>query len=195
MRNFVTRAPIIGVMGSHAREYADRAEAVGRLIARSGAHLLTGGGRGVMAAAARGFAKTPVRRGLSIGVLPSASGDPRQGTPPGYLNQWIEIAIVTHLPHRSAQGISIRSRNHINILSSNGVIVLPGGPGTRSEARLACHYGVPALAFLTHGEEMPGLDALMPIARHIDEAAAFITCIAAGGGRPQENVAREAARR
>ena len=42
------RLPVIGVMGSGSRRYEDRATRVGVWIARSGYHLLTGGGAGVM---------------------------------------------------------------------------------------------------------------------------------------------------
>lgn len=40
------------------------------------------------------------------------------------------------------------SRNHINILTSDVVVALPGGPGTASEVRLALHYGKPVVLFL-----------------------------------------------
>lgn len=173
----VVRLPVIGVMGSHRWEHADRAEGVGRLIAEAGAHLLTGGGRGVMAAAARGFVRTRGRRGLSIGVLPSATDDPRKGTRPGYPNPSIELPIVTHLPYSGAQGTTIRSRNHINILTSAAVIVLPGGPGTRSEAELCLRYARPAIAFLKSADELPGLPPEIPITDRIGDIAAFIETV------------------
>src|SRR5262249_50687286 len=50
------RRPLVGVMGSGSEEHADLAEPLGRWLAEAGFDLLTGGGRGVMAAACRGFA-------------------------------------------------------------------------------------------------------------------------------------------
>jgi predicted Rossmann-fold nucleotide-binding protein len=44
-------------------------------------------------------------------------------------------------------GTDPRSRNHINVLSSDVVIVLPGNGGTESEMTLAVRYGKPVIAF------------------------------------------------
>ncbi|GAB4530669.1 MAG: hypothetical protein Tsb0010_12290 [Parvularculaceae bacterium] len=174
MAGNVVRLPVIGVMGSHRWEHADRAEGVGRIIAEAGAHLLTGGGPGVMAAAARGFVKTRRRRGLSVGVLPSANDDPRHGARPGYPNSWIELPIATHLPYSGAQGTTIRSRNHINILSAAAVIVLPGGAGTRSEAELCVRYARPTIAFLKDAKELPGLPPEIPITDRREDIEQFV---------------------
>ena len=46
------------------------------MVARLGAHLLTGGGYGVMAAAAQGFVAVADRAGLSIGIVPRRSDGP-----------------------------------------------------------------------------------------------------------------------
>src|ERR671934_202021 len=81
-------------------------------------------------------------RGVSVGVLP---GTP---PPPGYPNAWVDVAIRTHLPKRGAEGADVLSRNHINVLSADVVIALPGGPGTRTEVQLALRYGRPLIAFL-----------------------------------------------
>lgn len=139
----VHRLPIVGVMGSGTDEHRDVAEPLGVWLATIGVHLLTGGGGGVMAAVSRAFVSVEGRRGAAIGILPA---DPLGGDPiprRGYPNPWVEIPIFTHLPLTGAQGSDARSRNHINILSSDVVVALPGGPGTCSEIELAVRYGRP----------------------------------------------------
>jgi uncharacterized protein (TIGR00725 family) len=133
--------PFVGVMGSGSVEFAEMAEPLGRWIADQGYDLLTGGGGGVMAAACRGFASVPNRRGVSVGVLPA-------GPPAGYPNPWVDLVIQTHLPKRGNEGADILSRNHINVLSAGVVVVLPGREGTQSELALAVHYRKPVIAFL-----------------------------------------------
>ena len=98
-----------------------------------GFHLLTGGGEGVMAAVSEAFAVVPDRRGLAIGVLPNANDDPLCSQPAGYPNRWVELAIRTHLPLSGVRGLGPLSRNHINVLTADVVIALPGGAGTSSE--------------------------------------------------------------
>src|SRR5690242_2752549 len=62
------RRLIIGIMGSGKASAHDQlAYTLGRLVAKSGYTLLTGGGAGVMEAASRGAAEAG---GLVIGVLP-----------------------------------------------------------------------------------------------------------------------------
>jgi SLOG cluster4 family len=63
-------------------------------------------------------------------------------------NKLGEITIRTHLPYSSDKGELDLSRNHINVLTSDAVIVLPGGDGTLSELTLACEYGRPVAVFL-----------------------------------------------
>ncbi len=59
----------------------------------------------------------------------------------------MEIAIATHLPLSGAQGEDPLSRNHINILSADMIVALPGGAGTLSEVRLAQRYRKPLIAW------------------------------------------------
>src|SRR5262249_29779612 len=144
--------PMVGVMGSGTEEHADLAEPLGRWIAEQGYDLLTGGGQGVMAAASRGFASVPGRRGVAVGVLPA-------GPPAGHPNHLGAIAIRTPLTKRGSEGADILGRNHINILSSDVIVALPGGPGTRTEVDLALHYGKPLIAFLGPGRgAIDGID-------------------------------------
>lgn len=137
------RRPVVGVMGSGVRPCRSLAVPLGRLLARMDVHLLTGGGAGAMAAVSQAFAEADRRAGLVIGVLPgrSADGEP----PPGYPNPWVEVELRTRLEARGEAGGSAISRNHINVLSSDVVVALPGGAGTRSEALLALRYNRPLI--------------------------------------------------
>lgn len=121
------------------------AEAVGRLIAALGCHLLTGGGRGVMTDACRGFAAVPDRAGLSLGIIPRSAED--EAPKDGYPNPWVEVPILTHLAGRLGPD-GEDSRNAINILTATRIVALPGGAGTRAEIRLALRHGKPILAVL-----------------------------------------------
>ncbi len=167
------RRPVVGVLGSGSDEHRPAADAVGELLARLGVHLLTGGGRGVMTAVSRSFSETLGRRGLVIGILPCRGDDPSRPKD-GYPNPWVEIAIPTHLPLSGERGTEPMSRNHINVLASDALILLPGGPGTASEAELARRYGKRVVAFLETGDFTPGLPPTVPVARSIDEVEAFL---------------------
>jgi uncharacterized protein (TIGR00725 family) len=129
------------------------AEAVGRLIAEMGFHLLTGGGRGVMADACRGFTSVPDRAGLALGIIPRSptSDDAKEGYP----NPWVELPILTHLVGRLGPD-GEDSRNPINILTAWWIVALPGGEGTRAEIRLALQYGRPLLAVTDEAREEAG---------------------------------------
>ena len=170
----VTRRPVIGIMGSHADAHADRARRVGEWVARQGYHLLTGAGDGVMGAASRAFVQMPDRFGQVIGIVPSVADDP--GHPPvvGYPNPWVEIPIYTHLDRGGPQGDGPSSRNHVNVLTSTVVVLLPGGEGTASEARLAIRYGRPTVAYLLSPDEVPGLPKTIPVESDFSRVADFI---------------------
>ena len=173
------RRPVIGVMGSGQEAHAARAEPLGRWLAGRGCHLLTGGGGGVMASVARAFAATPGRLGQVIGVLP-ASDEGASVPPAGYPNPWIDIAIRTHLPLRGGGGDDSRSRNHINVLSADVVIALPGGAGTLSEVRLALAYARPLIAHIGGAEELPGLPAEVTVAPDLATVRAFVESVVFG---------------
>jgi uncharacterized protein (TIGR00725 family) len=144
-RALVKRLPIVAVIGSGDARHGnpELAEAVGRLIAGMGFHLLTGGGRGVMADACRGFASVPGRTGLSLGIIPRSGDD--DGPKDGYPNPWVEVPILTHLAGRLGPD-GEDSRNAINVLTANRIVALPGGEGTRAEVKLALRHGKPILA-------------------------------------------------
>ena len=168
------RRKIIGVMGSREEEHVELATDLGRLLATLGVHLLTGGGRGVMTSVSRSFANTPNRLGAVIGILPCREADPLCRLKEGYPNPWIEIPILTHLPLSGPGGTEPMSRNHINILSSNVVIALPGGLGIASEVVLAKSYKKPVIVFLGSSGRLDGIPAEVPIARSLSETECFL---------------------
>lgn len=162
--------PIVGVMGSGTDSHSARAARLGIWLAERGFHLLTGGGGGVMGSVSRAFHGVRDRRGLVIGILPSVDSEPARA-PEGYPNPWVELPIFTHLPLSGERGAEPLSRNHINVLSSDVVVALPGGPGTRSELLLALAYGRPVIAWAFKGDGVP---ARVPLAGEFDEVAAFV---------------------
>jgi predicted Rossmann-fold nucleotide-binding protein len=169
------------VIGS-GRRVDPRCGEIGRLIASLGFDLLTGAGRGVMEAVSRAFHETSPRRGLVIGVVPAEVRgiellEQRQpaaveyGVAVGYPNDWVELAIYTHLPDSGRQGTLRSSRNHINVLSADAIVALPGEAGTASEIWLAGAYGVPIIAY---GDHDPAMTRGVAIAATIDDVRRFL---------------------
>ena len=145
-------------MGSGGAPYAEVAVPVGRLIARLGCHLLTGGGSGVMTETSRAFVESRPRSGMCIGVIKAVEIATRPGYAPGRANPWVEIPIYTHLHQSGIDGTDSLSRNHINVLSSDALVALPGSAGTRSEVELRVGYGHQVILFLGTGK-IDGLNA------------------------------------
>jgi len=168
------RIPIVGVMGSGRDKLVDdRPQRLGRILAGFRVHLLTGGGRGAMTAVSEAFATAPGREGMVIGVLPASS--PTSGaTAKGYPNEWVEIAIRTHLHKKGKYGADALSRNHINVLSSKVVVALAGGAGTLTEVELAVTYGVYVIAFLGSRDDLPGLPRVVPVVSEDEEVQALL---------------------
>jgi len=136
-----------------------------------------------MAAVSRAFHETPDRAGAVVGVLP---GDAESGRPfAGYPNRWVELAIRTHLPLSGARGTEALSRNHVNVLTADVVVALPGGQGTASEVVLALRYGRPVIAFVASREEIPELPPSVPAASTLEEVARFVTDALAGRLAPR----------
>ena len=165
----VHRLPVVGVMGSGELEYNELSEALGQTLARRGVHILTGGGAGVMRSVSRAFASVPERPGLVLGIIRSDT-DGLPGTP----NEFVELPILTHLPFSGEQGTHALSRNHINILSSQLVIALPGSAGTKSELQLCRQYQRPVLAYLENEKQRLLADiawttSLTDVHRFLDE--------------------------
>jgi uncharacterized protein (TIGR00725 family) len=149
-RSALRRRRVVAVIGSGTEAHRNVCRQVGRLVAEMGCDLLTGAGGGVMEEVSRAFCE---RRnevggaGLAIGIVPgSLDAEGRLTVRSGYPNRWVELAIYTHLPLSGKEGGHMLSRNHINVLSADAIVALPGGPGTQSEADLARQYGVPLIA-------------------------------------------------
>ncbi|MES0110156.1 hypothetical protein [Mesorhizobium sp. M0013] len=139
------RWPVILVVGSRdekrADDWSDRAETVGQLLAQMPVHLLTGAGPAAMAAVSQAFVEWRSQdgrpaEGKCIGIVPCDAADPAKPKK-GYPNPFVEIAIHTHLPGGLGKEKSNESRNHINVLTADGIIALPGGAGTLAEIELA----------------------------------------------------------
>jgi uncharacterized protein (TIGR00725 family) len=136
----------VGVMGSGTSAHDEVARPVGEVLADMGVNLLTGGGGGVTAVS-RAFTGRPSRRGISIGIIPCASETDRATAKSGYPNEFVELAIYTHLPYSGSQGTHDLSRNHINVLSCVAIVALPGEDGTAAEVSLAIRYGKPVVVY------------------------------------------------
>jgi len=171
----VARLPVVGVMGSGEHPHADLAAPLGRALAGLGVHLLTGGGGGVMAAVAEAFVRAPrPGGGLSIGVLPSRP-PPLAGAPPdGYPNPFLELAVRTHLDRRGDDGAHPLSRNHVNVLTADVVVALPGGVGTASEIELALTYGKPVVALGPGRDAWPRLPPDVRWVHRVEDGVAFV---------------------
>ena len=100
-----------------------------------------------MTSVSRAFVQAPRSRGICIGIIPCFSESDRSRPKDGYPNQYVELAIYTHLPYSGPRGKDDLSRNHINILSSVAVIALPGELGTASEVSLAVDYNKPVIVY------------------------------------------------
>ncbi len=157
------RRTTVGVMGSGDDEHPELAEPLGDAIARAGYELLTGGGRGTMTAVSRGFTRVWPRTGRCLAILRGeASGVPL----PGYPNRFVENPIFTHLP---AGGVEHDSRNHLNVLSSDIIIALPGGFGTGSEIELSIRYRKPVIVHGFWSDRFPALASW----KDVEEAMSF----------------------
>ncbi len=175
----ISRLPVIGVMGSGTQRHPDLSVALGRWLAGRNVHLLTGGGGGVMSAVSEAFACVADRKGLVIGVLPAAQDG--ISAPQGYPNPFVEIVLRTHLTARGEVGASTDSRNQINVLSCDGIVFLPGGSGTRSEAALALRYGKPAIVWGPVAEASVFAGIALPHAKTFADVQAFVERIVDSG--------------
>ena len=121
---------IIGVFGagniSDADEEWRAALTVGRLLARRGFVVLTGGLGGIMTAASKG-AKD--EGGITVGILPGT----RKTTP---ANRYVDIAVYTGMGE---------ARNAINTKSCKAAIAIGGEYGTLSEIALALKGNCPII--------------------------------------------------
>ena len=171
------RRKIIGVMGSGTQTWSELTIPLAQWIAHQGYHLLTGGGQGVMQCASEAFCQVGKREGLCLGIIPTES-DPEYGyvAEPDYPNPWIELPILSPLGRFTGTDPEQISRNHINILTSDLIVALPGSKGTRNEVELALSFRKPVVLFgpLRAFEDFPNKieqsDSLTEIVNFINEA-------------------------
>jgi predicted Rossmann-fold nucleotide-binding protein len=155
---------IVGVMASGDESLASKhkslANEVGSIVAELRFHLLTGGGGGLMKAVGQAFLDKkrdipdPNLKLISIlraGELPQLQKDGKRIWEAHADNELGEIVIRTHLPSSGSQGSDTLSRNHINALTADLVVILPGGSGTLSELQLAWEYGKDIMIFVGKG--------------------------------------------
>jgi uncharacterized protein (TIGR00725 family) len=164
----------VGVMGSGRHEHDELAEPLGGLIASLELNLLTGAGGGVMSSVGRAYRAARRGRGIAIGIVPCASLDVREEPREGYPNDFVELPIFTHLPLSGDEGVSDLSRNHINVLSSDLIVALPGGAGTRSELELALRYAKPVIAFAAEPAQIADFPPAIARAFELSGVEAFI---------------------
>lgn len=141
----IERKKIIGVMGSHEDPWTGFARPLGELIARRGYHLLTGTGAGIMIQVAKGFMNVPGRAGQVIGITPSTDG--KKPHEADIHNPYVDMRIVTPLDSRARGDAMPFSRNMVNIMTSDALILLPGGHGTKNEAALGLVHEKPVILF------------------------------------------------
>jgi uncharacterized protein (TIGR00725 family) len=121
----MARPYVIAIIGKSARDPNDpvpapalaAAEEVGRLLAKRGAVVVSGGLSGVMEAVSRG-AKSA--KGLVIGILPGF--DKRDA------NQYVDVALTTGMGFM---------RNTLVVRAADAVIMISGGIGTLNELTVA----------------------------------------------------------
>ena len=120
-------------------EHEKTAFDVGVEIAKSGSVLLTGGLGGVMEAASRGAKSVG---GLTIGIIPQDDAT--------LANEFCDIVIPT--------GMGL-TRDFLNALSADGIVIVGGGSGTLSEVCAAYMHKKPMVAI----RNLNG-----PVAQYID---------------------------
>jgi uncharacterized protein (TIGR00725 family) len=138
----------IAVIGSGA-EHEARAEEVGRLLAKRGCTVVTGGRGEVMAAAARG---AKAAGGTTVGILP---GETRRGA-----NEWIDHVVVTGVGH---------ARNLAVVASGDAVIAVGGRWGTLAEIGFAGVLGRPTV-ILEPGWRLDGVPRAASPAEAVERA-------------------------
>ena len=63
---------------------------------------------------------------------------------------------------------------HINVLTSDAIVALPGDAGTASEVELAISYGRPIIAFVESAEEIAWLPEGVPRTHDFEEVCSFV---------------------
>ena len=141
---------IIGVIGAGraGKDILLIAEEVGRLIAKSGAILVTGGLSGVMEAASKG---AYMEGGITVGILPGIRKEDA--------NPYVLIPISTGMGE---------ARNAIIARACDSLIAIGGEYGTLSEIALALKMGKKVIGIRSW--DIPGVIKVKDPKEAVDEA-------------------------
>ena len=112
-------------------EHGRAAYLVGRCVAQSGSVLITGGLGGVMEEACRGAYEAG---GMTVGIIPQDDA--------ASANRYCQVVVP------SGMGMT---RDFLNALAADGLVIVGGGVGTLSEACAAYMHGKPTVAVLGTG--------------------------------------------
>jgi uncharacterized protein (TIGR00725 family) len=171
----------VGVMGSGRKldtAVKTLADQVGKLLAELKVNLLTGGGGGVMQAVSESFRTAQEANhqyeGIIIGILRPEGLDDRLIAGLRGKKNYSDLSIRTHLPFSGDKGTDTLSRNHINALTPDVIIALPGAGGTAGEVTLALRYGTPLIVFSPDRLAVSAFPEHPDHADTIDEVRAFL---------------------
>lgn len=121
---------------------------IGFAIAKSGSVLVNGGLGGVMEAASHGAHDA---KGLTVGIIPQDDAS--------LANKFCDIVIPT--------GMGL-TRDYLNALSADGVIIVGGGSGTLSEACASYMFKKPMVAIKNLGSSVdPYIDGYIDHRKNI----------------------------
>jgi hypothetical protein len=112
-------------------EHEKIAYEVGAEVAKSGSVLITGGLEGVMKAACHGAKDAG---GITVGIIPQED--------PSFANEYCDIVIP------SGMGLT---RDFLNALSADGIIIIGGGSGTLAEVCAGYMHKKPMVAIKNTG--------------------------------------------
>ena len=153
----MARPLVITVIGKSARDPDDpvpaqaltAAEEVGRLLAVSGAVVVSGGLSGVMEAVSRGAKRAS---GLVVGILPGF--DKRDANP------YVDVALTTGMGWM---------RNTLTVRAADAVIMISGGIGTLNELTVA-YEDKPTIILEGTGGWSDRIREIAYDGKHLDEA-------------------------
>jgi len=171
-----------GANDSVPKQTLAASEEIGRLVARAGGIVVTGGLGGVMTAVSKGAKEAG---GMTIGFLPSM--DRKTANP------YIDIVFPTGLG---------KARNLLTARSCDALIMIGGGCGTLNELTIAYAEGRPVVVLRGSGGWSSRIEPVLYDGAYLDERAtvpiafgdspedvvklAFIA--AASGGRPGQQI-------
>jgi uncharacterized protein (TIGR00725 family) len=145
---------VVGPSAPEGPEPVAAAREAGRLLARHGYVVVTGGLGGVMAAAAEGAAEVG---GTTVGILP---GTRREDASPGHA-----VVIPTGMGEM---------RNALLVRSVDAVLAIGGAWGTLSEIALAARTGVPVFAVDSWDLPGPEVTACATVAEAVERLTATL---------------------